>query len=115
MFDPQPGQGAAHLGELGAVGGGAGGRCVDGPAGAVGVERPGKAVRVQDVAQGRHDGGRTLAALDELGVEQVLGGGVIQHHKQGVQRGRLQGQPGMPAAVEMDQFAEVGRGSRRRR
>src|SRR4029453_6827735 len=73
VLDAEPGQGPADLGELRAVGVRARRRRVDGPAGAVGVERPRDAVLLEHRPQRRHDGRQTLAPRDELGVEQVLG------------------------------------------
>ncbi len=103
---PSRARAAADLGELGAVGGGAGGRRVDGPAGAVGVQRSQQAHGRQDLAQRRHDGRRTLPALHELGVEQVLGG-VVHHDEQGQHGVRDEGQPGVATAVEVEQFTEA--------
>src|SRR5437773_12094995 len=44
MFDAEPGEGAAHLRQARAIGRGAGGRRVNGPAGAAGVDGAGNAV-----------------------------------------------------------------------
>jgi len=106
MLDAEPGEGAAHLGELGPVGIGARRRRDHRPARAVRVESAGNAVSLEYGLQRRHDGGDALAALHKLGVEHVLGG-VIDNDERGVIGVRHEGQPAMAAAVEMQQFAET--------
>ena len=86
---------------------GARGRGVRGPARAIGVERHGEPVLLEDSAQRGHDGHHALAAGDELAVEDLLGG-VIDHGDQRLLAGGVQRQPGMDAAVEMEQFAATG-------
>lgn len=79
-----------------------------GPAGAIGVERHGDAVGLEDGPQGAEDGVRGLGG-PELGVEQALGG-VVDDGDEGVELGRAERQPGVLAAVELEQLAETGAG-----
>ncbi len=110
MLDPQAGEGAADLGEVRAIDAAARGRGVEGPAGAIGVEGDGQAVGLEDLPQGRHHRlGRFLRP--EPGGEQALGG-VVDHGEQRLPRLGDERQPGMRAAVEVEELAETGRGAR---
>ncbi len=107
VLDAEAVQGPPDLRELRAIRVGARGRGVCRPAGAIGVERHGETVPLEDGAQRSHDGHHALAAGDELAVEDLLGG-VIDHGDQRLLAGGIQRQPGMDAAVGMQQFAETG-------
>src|SRR5437868_56021 len=72
MLDAEPLEGAAHLRELRAIGGRAGGGGVHGPVSAVGVQRHRQAILLEDRPQSRHHGVHALAARPELRVEQLL-------------------------------------------
>src|SRR4029077_5806062 len=104
VLDAEPGERAADLGHLRAVGRGAGGRRVHRPARAVGVEGPRNAVLLQDHAQGGQDGAETFAALDQLRIEHTRGG-VVHRDDQGLPLLGDQREPAMAAAVEVDQLA----------
>src|SRR5262245_28769977 len=109
VLDAELGQRAADLGQLGAIGGPAGHRGVRGPVGPIGVEGHRQAAGGEHAAQGGQDACGALAALGELGGEDLLGGIVDD----GDEREPLLGsqrQPLMPAAVEVEQFAETGAG-----
>lgn len=77
-----------------------------GPTSAIGIQGDGQAPgREHGVQSVEHRGGGL--ARPELGIEQPLGG-VVQHGDEGrAQRGR-QAQPGMRAAIEMQELAEAG-------
>ena len=79
---PRRGQGAADLGEVPTIRGPASRGGVHRPVGAIGIEGHGQPVALEDSAQGGHDRQRALAALTELGVED-LGGGVIHDDEEG--------------------------------
>ena len=81
---------------------------VEGPAGAIGVEGDGHAAGPEHVRERVHDGRQRLAE-PELRVEQALGG-VIEDRDEGLARVRIEREPGVGAAVEMQQFAEAGPG-----
>src|SRR5438034_968206 len=106
VLDPEPGEGPANLGGMAAIRRAAGRGSVDGPVRAVGIERQGQAVALEPSAQRGHDGGDAFAAIVELGVEHVLGG-VVDDGEQREPAVRHQGQPAMPTAVEVEQFAET--------
>jgi len=80
---------------------------IDGPARPVGVEGHGEAVRLEDGAQGGHDGRHRFAAGDQLGIEQPFGR-IVDDRQQGGTAVGDQREPHMTAAVEMQQFAETG-------
>jgi len=108
VLDAQPGQGAADLGEVVLGNGRAGGRRMEGPAGAIGVQRLGQTVGDQDTPQRGHHAGRGLGG-DELRVQDPLRG-VIDHRDQRLPLGGPQGEPGMRAAVDVQQLADTGPG-----
>src|SRR5437867_13253535 len=83
-------------------------RRVKGPAGAIGIEGDGQALRGEDRMEGAEHRRRRLGR-PELRVEQPLGG-VVEDTDEGRPDGRRQGQPGMRAAVEMEEVAETGGG-----
>jgi hypothetical protein len=77
--------------------------------GAVGIQRHRQAPGPQHVAQGRHDGGGALAAVAELGIEDVLGGVIHDGDEREVLLGD-QREPAGAAAVEMEQLPEARAG-----
>ena len=79
---------------------------VKGPPGAVGIEGAGQAPGAQHVGERRHDGGRGLRG-PELGIEQALGG-VVEDGDQGLPLRGTERQPGVEAAVQMQELAETG-------
>jgi len=85
-----------------AIHGAAGLGGVEGPAGAVRVQGPGQAEGAEHMRESMHHGLQALAR-PELRVEQPLGG-VIEDGDQGLPLGRLQRQPRLRAAIEMQQF-----------
>ena len=74
--------------------------------GAIGIERHGQAVALEDGAQGGHDRRHTLAAFTQLGVEEPLGG-VVDDGDQGEPLLGHQGEPLMATAIEVQQLAEA--------
>src|SRR5439155_25428719 len=105
---PQVRQGPADVRQVGAVDGAAGLGRGKRPAGAIGVQRARQAAGAKDVAQRTHHRRRGLRG-PELGVKQTLGG-IVEH---GDQRLALVGtprEPGMRAAVQMQQLAEARAG-----
>jgi len=113
VLDPEAGQGPPDVGQALGVNRGPRGGGMEGPAGAVGLQGGAQAVGAEDHGQGREDGVGGLGG-PELGVEQALGGIVEDGQQDQAQLG-AQGQPGVGAAVQMEQLAEAGAGRRRRR
>jgi hypothetical protein len=107
VINPEALKRAADLAELGALRRAAGGRGMHGPAGAVGVEGLGQSVAVEDIAQRAHDAERALAALEELGVEQPLGG-IVNNRDEGVTGLGPQREPGRGTAIQMQELSEAG-------
>ena len=103
------GQGAAELRAAGAVGGSAGGGRVHRPVRPVRVEGARQPIPLQDVPERHHDGGRALAPLEQLGVQQVLGG-IVDDGQQGLPLRGHEGQPGVEAAIEVQQLAKARAG-----
>lgn len=108
MLDAEAGEGAADVGEVRTVDGAAGLGGVKGPAGAVRVEGDGQAPGAEDLGQGGHD---SLGGFGrpELGVEQALGG-VVEHGDEGLTFLGAVGQPGVRAAVQVQELAQAGAG-----
>ena len=108
MLDAEVREGAADLRGMRAVDGPARLGGVKGPAGAVGVEGDGQPPGRADGMQGVEHRGRRLAG-PELGVEQALGG-VVQDRDERLALVRTAAEPGMGAAIEVQEFAEAGAG-----
>jgi hypothetical protein len=108
VLDAQVREGPADLGAVRTIDGAAGRRGVKAPAGAIGVERDGQAPRGEHGMQGREDRGGRLGG-PELGVEQALGG-VVEDCDEGLAVVGAAAQPGMGAAVEVQQLPEAGPG-----
>ena len=106
VFDAQARQGAADLGEPCAIGRRAGGGRVDRPVRAIGVQCARQAVRRHHLAQRGHNRLHALAALDELSIEQAIGG-IVHDGQQRVPGVREQGEPPMAAPVEVQQLAQA--------
>jgi len=106
VFDPEPGERAAHLGEAAAIGRAAGARGMRGPMGAIGVQRHRHAVRPHHSVQGTHDGGDAFAAVPQLGVQDALGR-IIHDDDEGEPVLGPQGEPTMTAAIEVQQLPEA--------
>ena len=102
---PEAGEGAAELRGAREIHLAAGAGGVEGPPGAVGIEGDGQAVRLEDGPQRAHDGGGGLAG-PELGIEQPLGR-VVEDGDEGLLLGRAQREPGVAAAVEVQELAEA--------
>jgi hypothetical protein len=64
-------------------------------------------VLLEHHAQRRHDGRQTLAARDELGVEQLFGR-VVHHGDERLPGVGDQGQPRVQTAIEVHQLPETG-------
>src|SRR4029453_16822584 len=92
--------GPPDLSELTALRGGARSRRIDGPAGPVGVQRPGDAVRLEHLPERGHAALGPLPRLvvNQLRVEQPLGG-VIDDDEEGLPAVGHERQPAMAAAV----------------
>src|SRR6266446_749930 len=73
---------------------------------AIGVEGRRQPVALEHRAQDGHDRRGALAAVHQLGIEQLLGG-VVDDCNQRVLDPRDQGEPGMQTAIEMHQLAET--------
>ena len=78
------------------------------PARAIGVKRQRQAAGPYDMGQGGHHGVPRLGG-PELGVEQPLGG-VVEHRDEGLPLVGAERQPGVRAAIEMQQLAEARAG-----
>ena len=107
MFDAEGVQRAADLSEARAIWGAARGRGVDGPVGAVRVERARQPVAFEHGPERLHDRAGGFAALDELGIEELLRR-IVDHDEQRVPGVGDEGEPAMAATVEMQQFPETG-------
>ena len=105
MLNAEAREGAAELRGAREIHLAAGGGGVEGPAGAVRIEGDGQTVRLEDHAQRTHDGGGGLAG-PELRIEHPLGR-VVQDGDEGLALRPAQGEPGMAAAVEVQQLAEA--------
>jgi hypothetical protein len=96
---------ATELGGAGEIHLAAGAGGVEGPPSAVGVEGDGQAVRLKDRPQRAHHR-RSGLARPELGIEQPLGR-VIEDGDEGLALRRAEREPGMAAAIEVQEFAET--------
>jgi hypothetical protein len=106
VLDPQAGEGAADVREVVAIHGATGLGGVKGPAGAIGVQGDRQAPGADHVSQGAHHGLDGLGG-PELRVEQPLGR-VVDHGDQGRVLGGAEGEPGVRAAVQVQELPDAG-------
>ena len=108
MLDPQVRERPANMREAGAVDRAPGLRREERPAGPIGVQGDGQAEHPKHLRQSRHDGRHAFNG-PELGVEQPLGG-VIEDGDQRLPLVGTQRQPGVGAAVQMQQLTKAWAG-----
>ena len=108
MLDAEAGEDAADDHRVGAIDAAAGRGSVEGPAGPVGVERPGQAVGGEDGPRGpsaRHG----WSLRPERRVEQPRGR-LVDDREARLALARTEGEPLLVAAVEVQELTEAGAG-----